>query len=279
MKPINERASHFESVHERKECAVGSHRWRYFVGKGSGDAVLLLTGGTRLGLGWLDLATALAPDHRTIVVDYPHTVGSFDVLAEGVLAILNAERISWVNVVGQSAGGMLAEILSRRDPQRTKSMVVSGSGLYSPEDMSRLEERRASIEGMNEEQFREATLGSLRTTWKDSADGEFWIAQIEATLRDGTGREGALNMFAAMIDLARRLPDLQRQPAWQGPLLVLKASDDPLITEAHTQHLVDLHPGCELRSFPTGGHSLLLTRPEEYIEAVRSFLSQVHQGH
>ena len=58
MTPIKERAAAFERSHDSKEIFVGSHRWHYYSG-GDGEAVLLLTGGARISIGWLDLALAL----------------------------------------------------------------------------------------------------------------------------------------------------------------------------------------------------------------------------
>ena len=46
--------------------------------------------------------------------------------------------------------------------------------------------------------------------------------------------------------------------------MVIKADDDGLMRPECTQRLVDAHPGCEVRSLPTGGHLLPQTRPDDY---------------
>src|SRR5262245_50177902 len=125
MKPIGERAEDFERSHERKTLRAGPHTWHYSAG-GRGEPVLLLTGGVGIGIAWLDLAPALRPRYRTIAVDYPPTVASFDDLAAGALAVLDAEGAERAYLVGQSAGAMLAEVVSRRAPQRVRSMTLSG---------------------------------------------------------------------------------------------------------------------------------------------------------
>jgi pimeloyl-ACP methyl ester carboxylesterase len=74
-----------------------------------------------------------------------------------------------------------------------------------------------------------------------------------------------------MLDLAQHVDELPA-PTWHGPTLILAAADDPLITPTHRQSLLDAHPGHELHVFPDGGHSLLLTRPTDYLTKVTRHL-------
>ncbi|MFJ9106237.1 alpha/beta fold hydrolase [Streptomyces sp. NPDC102405] len=273
MSSIGDRAVVFESTLGSRECVAGAHRWRYDAG-GEGETVILLPGGIGLGIGWLDLALALAPSMRVISVDYPHTAASFDELADGVLAVLDAEGVGGAHVVGQSAGGMLAEVLSRRAPGRIRSMVLSGTGLYGPEDIPRLGQKLAALRAMPVRQLRKAVLASLRAAWEDAEEAEFWVGRVDAAFSDAQLRQSSVNSCRALLHLAQRAGELRQRPAWQGPMLMVRAKDDTLITALHTQRLLDLHPECDVRVFPTGGHSLLVTRPAEYTAAVGEFLAR-----
>ncbi|XXX73453.1 hypothetical protein WMF30_38010 [Sorangium sp. So ce134] len=114
MTPIRERAAAFERDHASKEIFAGPHRWHYYSG-GHGQTVLLLAGGAGIAIGWLDLALVLRPRFRTIAVDYPRTVASFDDLAEGVLAILDAE------------GAVKKDTRAQSTPTRACSIWPAGS--------------------------------------------------------------------------------------------------------------------------------------------------------
>lgn len=271
MTSILERAAAFDRDHETKTLTTGGHKWTYYTGHSDGATVLLLTGGVGIAIGWLDLAPALHPDFHTLAVDYPPWPTTFDELADGIIAILDAEDIDSAHIVGQSAGGILAELLSQRAPERVRSLTLSGTGLYGPEDITRLEGALARTRGTPWEQTLSAIRTSLRSTWGESAEAEFWIDRVDAATRIG-GQQGAINSYLRLLDATQRLSQLQSEPAWQGPTLIIKADDDPLITTAHTQRLRDRHPTAESRTFADGGHSLLISHPSDYIATVTEFL-------
>ncbi|WP_431955686.1 alpha/beta fold hydrolase [Nocardia lijiangensis] len=273
MTSILERAAAFDRDHHTKTLTTGGHQWTYYTSDGDGATVLLLTGGAGIAIGWLDLTPALHPGFHTLAVDYPPGPTTLDELADGIIAILDAENIDSAHVVGQSAGGMLAELLSQRAPERVRSLTLSSTGLYGPEDITRLEAAIARTRDTLWEQTLSAIRTSLRGTWTESAEAEFWIDRVDAATRTG-GQQGAINFYLRLLDVAQRLSHLQSEPAWQGPTLIIKADDDPLITTAHTQRLRDRHPAAESRAFADGGHSLLISRPDDYIATVTEFLQR-----
>ncbi|WP_425298000.1 alpha/beta fold hydrolase, partial [Nocardia brasiliensis] len=111
MTSIQARAAAFLDAHDSRKTTAGQHDWHYYAG-GAGDPVLLLTGGAGIGIGWLDVAHALTSRCRTIAPDYPSSITSCAELVDGLVAVLDAEGIERAHVVGQSAGGMFAELLS-----------------------------------------------------------------------------------------------------------------------------------------------------------------------
>ncbi|WP_067541536.1 alpha/beta fold hydrolase [Nocardia crassostreae] len=243
MESNQRRAAAFEKDLDRRQLRANGHDWSYYVG-GQGIPVVLLPGGAGIAISWLDLTPTLCPDFSVITADYPATAATFDELADELIAILDAENIESAHLVGQSAGGMLAEVLSRRAPQRVESIVFTGTGLYGPEDIDRLKNRVAATESTPWEETRAAARQALRTTWQDSADAEFWIEQVDAAY-ERAGRQGTANAMRWLLDLAQRLPELQQQPPWPGPTLIVRSDDDQLITETHTGRLRALHPDTE----------------------------------
>ncbi|GAA3030932.1 alpha/beta fold hydrolase [Actinokineospora globicatena] len=122
MRTIEQRAAEFGRVHGTKELAG----LRYYTG-GAGESVFMLPGGAGVGVSWVDLALALRGEYRTITLDYPPTAMTLASLADDLVALLDAEGVDRAHVVGQSAGGMLAEVLTQRAPDRVASLVFSGT--------------------------------------------------------------------------------------------------------------------------------------------------------
>ncbi|RKT54179.1 pimeloyl-ACP methyl ester carboxylesterase [Saccharothrix australiensis] len=269
MRTIEQRAAEFDRVHAARELGD----WRYYTSGGgeSGEAVLLLPGGAGIGISWVDLALALHPAYRTTTVDYPPSATTPGELVDGVLDVLDAEGIDRVHVVGQSAGGMVAEVLAQRAPDRVASLVFTGTGLYGPEDVDRLAGKVAAIRNTPWEHTLDTARAALRTAWRQSPEADFWIARVDTAYRRA-GRDGLANSYAVLLDIARHSGELR--PARHCPTLVLAADDDPLITPTQRQRLLDLHPDHELRVFPDGGHSLLLTRTADYVAEVTRHLRE-----
>ncbi len=171
---------------------------------------------------------------------------------------------------------MLAEVLSQYAPDRVRSLMLTGTGLYGPEDINRLQTSLTRTRDTPFDDTLAAIGASLRNTWKDAAEADFWVERVDAATRTA-GHQAAINSYQRLLDAARRLTDLHPRTPWQGPTLIIRADDDPLITTTHTQRLQDLHPDAELRTFPDGGHSLLLSRPTDYITAITEFLDAHHE--
>ncbi|GAB2639950.1 alpha/beta fold hydrolase [Nocardia goodfellowii] len=269
MTSVLDRAAAFDRDHETVSLRAGGHEWTYYRG-GEGTPVLLLPGGAGIAISWLDLTPALRPGYRTLTVDYPPGPTTLEELADGVLGILDAEHIDSIHVIGQSAGGMLAEVLSQRAPARVRSLVLTSTGLYGPEDLARLRTSLARTRDTPWDDTLAAIGHSLRKTWKDAAEADFWVERVGHATRTA-GQQGAVTSYRRLLDAAQRLTDLHPETPWHGPALIIRAADDPLITAAHTQRLQDLHPDAELLVFPDGGHSLLLSRPADYVDAVTDF--------
>jgi aminoacrylate hydrolase len=89
-----------------------------------------------------------------------------------------------------------------------------------------------------------------------------------------SGAEGLASSYRCLVDLARRSEEIQPQQAWRGSTLVIEAEDDPLVTQAHSGRLKALHPDCDVRTFPAGGHSLLVSRPQDYVATVLEFVER-----
>jgi pimeloyl-ACP methyl ester carboxylesterase len=58
-----------------------------------------------------------------------------------------------------------------------------------------------------------------------------------------------------------------------GKILIIESDDDPAIRAPERAHLRAMYPGAEVRTFHRTGHVTALVQPEEFVRAVKDFLS------
>ena len=104
----------------------------HYTTSGTGPAVLLIQGAGVVGEGWRPQVEALARDHTVIAFDNRGMGASrldggavtIDEMAADSLALLDAAGVHDCHVVGHSMGGLIAQALSLRAPQRVRSLAL-----------------------------------------------------------------------------------------------------------------------------------------------------------
>lgn len=104
---------------------------RHYGQGDAGETVLLLHGLFGSAAHWHHMAVPLSARHRVLAVDLrnhgasPHTESmDYPGMAEDVCALLDAQGLGRVHVVGHSMGGKVAMALALCQPQRLHSLVV-----------------------------------------------------------------------------------------------------------------------------------------------------------
>ncbi len=219
----------------------------------------------------------IAPDNRGAGrSDVPEGPYDLEVMATDVLAVMDAEGVGSAHVVGVSMGGILAQILAVRHPERVRSLVLSCTACHHhPWRVQLLEEwaEAARTVGMS------AFLGdglrwivgsrSLRRFWPAmrlfgplafDISAEAFVAQIEAIL--------------AMDDsLRHELVDID------VPTLVIVGSQDVLTPLADSEELVAHIPGARLAVVRGGAHGFMVEKAGAYNATILDFLDEAVAVH
>src|SRR3954447_9660883 len=102
-------------------------------GRADGEPLLLIQGLGADMKGWAAQRYALGRRYRLLLVDNrgagrsdkPQGPYDLEVMAEDAVAVLDAEGIAAAHVLGASMGGVLAQIIAVRHPERVRSLVLS----------------------------------------------------------------------------------------------------------------------------------------------------------
>jgi pimeloyl-ACP methyl ester carboxylesterase len=123
------RLQEFRTRYPNRTLTAGGAQWTYRICGDAPRALLLLPGGLGNDLAF-DLVAGLAGEFRVVYPAYPPLKSLADAL-EGLAAILAAEKIARVSILGLSSGGATAQSFVRRYPQKVERLVLSNTGIPS----------------------------------------------------------------------------------------------------------------------------------------------------
>ncbi|MBI1181496.1 MAG: alpha/beta fold hydrolase [Alphaproteobacteria bacterium] len=182
-----------------------------------------------------------------------------DDMAADALGVLDALGIDRAHVVGASMGGMIAQIVAAKAPERTRSLtsIMSTSGRFGlppgkPEAMQALLTRPAGIDRasiVDHSVMLAGVIGSPAYPVSETALRRFAeIAYDRSFYAQGMPRQ-----YAAIVASGSREKLL---PTIAAPTLVIHGDCDPLLPVEHGRDTARLIPGARIEVIEGMGHNL-----------------------
>jgi pimeloyl-ACP methyl ester carboxylesterase len=264
-------------------------------------AVLIMGLGTDAH-GWERQVPVLAADRPVLVLDNrgvgrsakpkgPYTTAE---LADDVAGVMDAAGVRRAHVVGLSLGGMIAQEVALRHPDRTRSLALVAT--YGRADTSTLEtaERGASAMVLGPKGASAIDLASLLAAMADGKVGvdfgqafaflmplvftpqflvresAFLGAFYARSMEYGLSADGFAGQVAAAVrhDALGRLAHLDRRT------LVLVGTDDRLIPPSSSRLLAETIPGARLVELQGATHGLNFENADAFNEALTKWLRE-----
>jgi pimeloyl-ACP methyl ester carboxylesterase len=244
--------------------------------RGSGEPLLLIQGMSGTHLAWgdpfleaLEGFDIVSYDHRGIGrsarVDDPFSIAD---LAEDAAALLDALGWESAHVMGISMGGMVAQELALRHPERLRTLTLGCTYCGGPGSQPAPE---TTINRLSAGMLSGDRELAIRTGFEVNVSAEF------------AAREGAYDAFRAM---AKALPApvpvimLQMQaiaahdtsgrlPSLAAPTLVIHGDQDEMLPVDNGRLIASLVPGARLEILEGVGHIFWWEQPERSAELLR----------
>jgi pimeloyl-ACP methyl ester carboxylesterase len=135
LKPVHDAGSSAKAValqafrrFPEKSLRLGMAEWRYRVLGTATRALLAIPGGELVNDLGFEFALAISDAHRVVYPAYPR-VSSIEELADGLCAILDAEKIDQAAILGASFGGAVAQVCVRRHANRINALILSNTSV------------------------------------------------------------------------------------------------------------------------------------------------------
>lgn len=270
-----EQLRQFRATHPYKRLTVDGVEWEYIACGEGEEALLILGGGMTTGEASFNTIMKTEGKYRVVSPSYP-PVGKMAPLADGLMAILNAEGIGRAHVKGHSLGAAIAHVCVRRYPERVDKLVLSGFGLYNERNAQRA--RRALrlfalfpywfVSGYYKRRMAKLLSGI------DAVEGAFMLAYVSDLLDLQHSKKTLIGQFRLLEDLVNSA-DTYRvfEPVeGAGRVLILQAKDDTGFEPDEQAALRATYPGAQVHLFEEGGHLVGITRREEYDAVLYGFL-------
>lgn len=232
---------------------------------------------------WHRVLPEISGRYRAIVFDN-RGVGRSDVprgpyriagMARDAVAVMDAAGIQSAHVMGASMGGMIAQELALRNPERVRSLLLGctscGGFRARPPNLRHVPIFR-NWRGLNNEQRARAVVPMLYgpRTPADVIEEDLKVRLIRyPTMRGVVYQAMAIPFWSSY----RRLAHLRM------PVLVMHGDKDRVLPPMNGKRLAARIPGAELVMIPNAGHMLTSDAPRETIDAILNFLEQAENDH
>jgi pimeloyl-ACP methyl ester carboxylesterase len=248
---------------------------------GAGPPLVLVMGLGISSAGWQITVPWLAERYRVITIDNrgcgrsDTPVGRYSTsqMAGDVLAVLDALAIDAAHVYGLSMGGMIAQELAIRHPERVRALVLGatapGGALTRPPDplLFAALATRTLAHG----------AGGVASLYGLLFSERFLAANADAL---DESREQVVGMLATPDGYRRQLAATithdaaDRLHLIQAPTLVVQGTADRLVPPANARILAGRIARAELFLLPGAGHAYEYEEPDVSREVILAFLER-----
>jgi len=205
-----------------------------------------------------DMKGMLAAAWRGEAINVPYTI---DDMADDAMGLLDGLGLKKAHVCGSSMGGMIAQLMTIRYPERVISLISMASTTGNPELVTMDSEKTefASTLPTPVPQEREANIEfQVKDMCELSGPGfpfdEEWARKIAAAAYDRCFYpQGAERQLLAVMTSGNRKPALKKVSV---PTLVIHGDGDPMVPVKHGRDTADAVPGSDLLIMEGMGHDL-----------------------
>ena len=241
-----------------------------FVEEGDGEPLLLLHGlfGALSNFG--DLIEYFRHHNKVIVpllplfdLDILHT--SVGGLAKFVNKFIDARGYTDIHLLGNSLGGHVALVHVLKNPEKIKSVILTGSSGLFESGMGDTYPKRGDYEYIKNKT--ELTFYDPKTATKELVDEVYGIVnnRIKAI------KIIALAKSAIRNNLGEELNQIKQ------PTLLLWGNNDTITPPFVAREFNKLIPNCELHFIDKCGHAPMMEVPEEFNAILLKFLKKLNE--
>jgi pimeloyl-ACP methyl ester carboxylesterase len=250
------------------------------LGENNEKALLFLTGGSGVYEPGFQYLNYFSKEYKVITMNYP-AVKTMNELIDILNTIIKKEGMNNVNVLGQSMGGMVAQVLMYKYPDllnkvilahtSTNSEELQGSNLKSQKEM---EKAIRLIRKFPQFLLRRATKSRMKKVLKENnlPEFEFWKSLFLEGIKKRSKKEliSPLHLMVDFVNSYCFLPSDFENISTN--ILIIDSEADKSFTEEEKRAVCNLLPKAKQIHFKDKPHLGLISHYDEYIQIIESFI-------
>lgn len=280
---LKENMEKFQESH--KECSkeVGGAVFRYWLSGTGEETYVVLPGGMGSGAFFYNHMLKLEKQSKVLTLDYPIELKDNNSLADGIVALVDSLELKNVIYVGQSYGGMIAQVIAKRHPEKVFGLVLSNTGTATNNIIPSDERLRKMMEGhkMGVEVLKTAPYDQVKQHMLQKMEGYLdtvqetykgYLRDVFKAMVEALPRERNLLMSGLLYDFHQNQRFTKEDfKELDGRVLLVLSPDDQTFSEAVRSELISIMPNPIVNGSLGGGHLALVVKIDAFIDALLDF--------
>lgn len=250
---------------------------------GSGEPLLLIMGMGANTTDWEPQIQAIRKEYRLIAFDNRGSGRSDQVdepvamerLADDAAALLDSFGVERSHIFGMSMGGMIAQELALRHPQRLLTLILGATMCGGLNAVHPPMKRIMKWIGTRDLPPKEAAEAGLPFLYSPEFINDMKDDLIRSSLRT-VHLHAPKNTIHHQLTAISRFDSYHRLPSIQAPTLVMTGSEDLIVPAENSRILANRIPQAELVEFGGMGHGFLRESSLQVNETLLAFLRRYH---
>jgi pimeloyl-ACP methyl ester carboxylesterase len=248
---------------------------------GDGAPVLLCLGLGYDRRGWGPVEDVLAERFRVVTFDNrgvgesdsPPGPYSIELMADDALAVLDDAGVGQVHLVGTSLGGMVAQELALRSPERIETLVLAST---TPGGRDGYPMPQRSVELFSAFADDPSTT-NLRRIVENSLSARTVATRrelVDEIYRYRLDHRPAMDGWLAQAAAGRGFSSLSAIPRLAMPTLIIHGVDDNVVDHRNAELLSRAISDSQMVLLPNAGHLCFWEQPGEFADRLRAFFDR-----
>jgi pimeloyl-ACP methyl ester carboxylesterase len=251
----------------------------YYEIHGDGEPLVLIAGLGADATSWGLQIPAFQEHFRVIAFDNrdagrsSQAAGSYTIanMAEDTVSLMDALGIQQAHVLGVSLGGMIAQELVLRYPEKVRRLLLASTmAQVAPYHVTILQPWKWIRQHDPDNEVFPIEMIAWCMTREFAKNAEAVDQMIDQMQNPPFPQSPAA--FGRQADAVRTFDALDRLGEVKAPTLALVADQDILVPHWYSRELVEAIPDAKLKILEGGGHAFLWEIPAEFNQAVIEFL-------